>query len=192
MKFDLHIKDATIEDISAIGNILKNKTVLPEGNQIREDEDIEELVPTSNETVENFNDVEIVTDELSTEITSDVDLDQKDAKDRPWDSRIHASTKSITKNGCWKYKRGVDKDFIAQIESELDGNKPQEMFGNVAEVSQPSFGSVSQNITNEQPTPAETPPVQQFTQPTNCLRNGSPPPPEAKPSCVWRCIRATS
>jgi hypothetical protein len=37
----------------------------------------------------------------------------------PWDERIHAGTKSKKADGSWKAKRGVDKDFVAQVEAEL-------------------------------------------------------------------------
>ena len=39
----------------------------------------------------------------------------------PWNDVIHASTKSKTKDGSWKYKRGVDKGIVATVEAELKG-----------------------------------------------------------------------
>lgn len=42
-----------------------------------------------------------------------------DARGLPWDERIHASTKTFTKDGSWKYKRGVGDEVINKIESEL-------------------------------------------------------------------------
>ena len=44
-----------------------------------------------------------------------------DAKGMPFDPRIHSRTKTIKKNGLWRYKRGVDKGYIAQVEKELVG-----------------------------------------------------------------------
>lgn len=37
----------------------------------------------------------------------------------PWDVRIHASTKTKTVDGAWKNKRGVDKEVLASVETEL-------------------------------------------------------------------------
>ena len=36
----------------------------------------------------------------------------------PWDQRIHASTKTFTKDGKWRYKKGVSEAEIAQIEAQ--------------------------------------------------------------------------
>lgn len=37
----------------------------------------------------------------------------------PWDARIHAETKSKNKDGTWRSKRNMDKDFMATIEAQL-------------------------------------------------------------------------
>lgn len=37
----------------------------------------------------------------------------------PWDSRIHASSKTLTADGCWRQRRGISKDYREQIEQEL-------------------------------------------------------------------------
>jgi hypothetical protein len=42
-----------------------------------------------------------------------------DARGLPWDKRIHASTKTQTQDGLWKYARGVDKLLVPQVEAEL-------------------------------------------------------------------------
>lgn len=44
-----------------------------------------------------------------------------DSKGFNWDARIHAKSKATNKDGSWRYKRGVDKGFIDQIEAELKG-----------------------------------------------------------------------
>ena len=62
-------------------------------------------------------------------VTQDADADQTvtshsngvetDSDGLPWDHRIHASTKTQTKDGKWKKKRGVDKELVDQVEAEL-------------------------------------------------------------------------
>ncbi len=47
-----------------------------------------------------------------------------DSAGYPWDARIHASTKTTTADGKWKYKRGVDATIKAAIEAELKGDMP--------------------------------------------------------------------
>ena len=42
----------------------------------------------------------------------------------PWDKRIHASTKTKKKDGCWKAKKGVDPGLVVDIETTLRGNSP--------------------------------------------------------------------
>ena len=57
-----------------------------------------------------------------------------DVNGLPWDGRIHASTKTKTVNGAWKNKRGVDKEVLAQVETELKGVMAIPTPGAVAEV----------------------------------------------------------
>lgn len=53
----------------------------------------------------------------TTAIASDVELDSRGL---PWDGRIHASTKTrLAKDDSWKLKRGLDAEYVAQIEAEL-------------------------------------------------------------------------
>jgi len=44
---------------------------------------------------------------------------ETDADGLPWDHRIHASTKTKTKDGRWKRKRGVDPDTVTDVEADL-------------------------------------------------------------------------
>lgn len=37
----------------------------------------------------------------------------------PWDARIHSGGKSVNADGSWRYKKGVDKTVIQQVEAEL-------------------------------------------------------------------------
>ena len=42
-----------------------------------------------------------------------------DTDGTPWDERIHASTKTKSKNGVWKKKRGIDDELFKSIMAEL-------------------------------------------------------------------------
>lgn len=42
-----------------------------------------------------------------------------DTKGLPWDSRIHAVTQGINKDGSWRYRRGVEDAYIETVEKEL-------------------------------------------------------------------------
>lgn len=47
---------------------------------------------------------------------------ETDSKGLPWDERIHATTKTKTKKGEWKKRKGVDKATIAKVEEELQSS----------------------------------------------------------------------
>lgn len=49
------------------------------------------------------------------------DFIDTDARGMAWDERIHASTRTKLVNGNWKNKRGVDPQYLAQVEAELMG-----------------------------------------------------------------------
>ena len=40
----------------------------------------------------------------------------RDARGMKWDSRIHAASKALTKDGSWRYRRNVSDDVIKSIE----------------------------------------------------------------------------
>lgn len=42
-----------------------------------------------------------------------------DSDGYPYDNRIHSAGKSINRDGTWRYKKGVEKDFIKQVEATL-------------------------------------------------------------------------
>ena len=42
-----------------------------------------------------------------------------DSAGLPWDGRIHASSKAVNKDGTWRRRRNLDKDFIENVEAEL-------------------------------------------------------------------------
>jgi hypothetical protein len=44
---------------------------------------------------------------------------QLDSRGFPWDARIHSSTRSLCKNGSWKYLRGVTDEAKAIVETQI-------------------------------------------------------------------------
>jgi hypothetical protein len=46
---------------------------------------------------------------------------EKDSAGTPYDARIHAASKTQTKNGEWKALKGVDKIYFAKIRAEIRG-----------------------------------------------------------------------
>lgn len=44
---------------------------------------------------------------------------EKDGEGLPWDKRIHSSSRKFIKDGTWRLKKGVDKDLVEQVKSEL-------------------------------------------------------------------------
>lgn len=47
-----------------------------------------------------------------------------DSRGLPYDTRIHASSKATTKDGSWRYKRGITDEEIAKVEAELRSKQP--------------------------------------------------------------------
>lgn len=79
----------------------------------------------------------------------------------PWDARIHAETKAQKKDGTWRTKRGVDKDYVKQITDELRAQH--------SDVSQATIPPVPGQAQQE----ATAPPPPTVSAPTNT----APPPP---------------
>lgn len=79
--------------------------------------------PLSSETLEVETPLEFLQN-FATEIkeviepTANVELD---ALGFWWDKRIHASTKTKTKDGIWKLKRDVDTNLVQQVQEEQKG-----------------------------------------------------------------------
>lgn len=48
-----------------------------------------------------------------------------DANNLPWDERIHAGTKTKTKKGIWKARKGVHDKTVTVVEAELRARVPQ-------------------------------------------------------------------
>lgn len=58
--------------------------------------------------------------ETTLDIGHETDATTLDKRGFPWDSRIHAGSKTQNKDLTWKYKPGVDKDvLVPQVEAEL-------------------------------------------------------------------------
>ena len=62
-----------------------------------------------------------------------------DVKGTPWDARIHAKTQTKNADDTWRYKRGVAKTLIAEVEAELSA------------VAQPAEVPVDPNVVLGQP-----------------------------------------
>lgn len=64
---------------------------------------------------------EVQADTTTTSTTSATASDvEVDSRGLPWDGRIHASTKTrLAKDNSWKLKRGLDPQYVEQIEAEL-------------------------------------------------------------------------
>ncbi len=59
------------------------------------------------------------------DIGQETDASTLDKAGLPWDSRIHAKTKTTNKDGTWKYAVGVDREvLVPQVEAELRQQYP--------------------------------------------------------------------
>lgn len=59
------------------------------------------------------------------DIGHETDATKLDKAGLPWDSRIHAKTKTTNKDGTWKYAVGVDREvLVPQVEAELRKEYP--------------------------------------------------------------------
>ena len=56
--------------------------------------------------------------------TTSEDSEELDDNGIAWDVRIHATTKTKTKDGKWKYKRSLDENVRQEVEEELKGAAP--------------------------------------------------------------------
>lgn len=75
-----------------------------------------EEIPTAPKLLEVVNNTPSA-DEPSPSSSEGVDVDSDGL---PWDARIHASSKAIlAKTQQWKKKRGVEAEFVAEVEAEL-------------------------------------------------------------------------
>lgn len=105
------------------------------GKQIEEEKELSDLgvdpfvkfagsIPKDADVIaDSMNQTEEVTDHSEEERQS-VPSGEVDVNGMPWDKRIHASSKSINKDGSWRYQRGVDKETIVKIEAQLRASKP--------------------------------------------------------------------
>lgn len=52
------------------------------------------------------------------------DTSKVDSKGVMWDERIHSETRNQNNDGTWRLRRGVDKDLVAQVLAEQNGDAP--------------------------------------------------------------------
>lgn len=85
-----------------------------------------------------------------------------DSKGLPWDGRIHASSRALTKDGAWRYKRGVEDSQIRSVEYELIAKIKNDVpvtLPPVQTMSTPSFPSTPPNGPQIPPVPVAPPPM---------------------------------
>lgn len=98
MKFDITIKDATLEEFLNLQNKLGAVTVAP--------------IPAMDEP------------ETETETETDSDGEGVDADGLPWDERIHSSSKKKTAKGVWVRRRGLQDAEYEEVKAEITGAEP--------------------------------------------------------------------
>lgn len=52
-----------------------------------------------------------------------------DTRNLPWDERLHSRGQTKNADGSWRIKRGLDDDYVKQIEAELLGLEPNDFAG---------------------------------------------------------------
>lgn len=144
MKFDLTIKDASLNEIDALVKFLstpkKDEHVISmdgvsfaakQNGKIREVANLGEIptesraeqMPHGNGGVVNIvNYAGPVQTEQEEQSSTDDVTGVFDKDGLPWDERIHSSNKKMTAKGVWTRKRGVQDSLVEQVEAELRGN----------------------------------------------------------------------
>lgn len=122
-----------------------------------------------------------------------------DAKGFPWDGRIHASSKTVTKDGSWRYRRGVDDDEIRKVETELKSKMAAVPAFNQPPIPQPVISPVPpvMPLVDQAPVPVAAPvqPVMQQPAPQQpaaqpMYDNIHVPPAATKPAHTLDTFRA--
>lgn len=102
-----------------------------------------------------------------------------DASGLPWDERIHSGSKAVLESGerkgCFRYKRGVDKDLVLQVENELRASLSSPQVAPVVNVEASDATGMVQT-----PAPVATPPPPQAA-PTAPPQAAPAPVPSAPP-----------
>lgn len=107
MKFDLIIKDASLEEVSEVLAKINTGRVAYTAPLVIQETTEQELASESSEEVSSNEDVAGVVD--------------KDGF--PWDARIHSGNKKMTAKGVWTRRRGVTDLEVANVEAELRSNQ---------------------------------------------------------------------
>jgi hypothetical protein len=72
---------------------------------------------------------------------------ETDSRGLPWDERIHSSSKEKNKDGSWRYKRGVDKNLLPQVEAELlAGRSPNQSTAPMPVIAPPPLPTIPVEI----------------------------------------------
>nr|UVX62861.1 MAG: hypothetical protein [Bacteriophage sp.] len=109
------------------------------------------LVSGTNDNGTNANKSSAPEVETPVNIGHETDATTLDKAGLPWDSRIHAKTKTTNKDGTWKYAVGVDREvLVPQVEAELRA-------AGYGQTEQPTTPPAAVTPPPGAPTPAATP-----------------------------------
>lgn len=64
---------------------------------------------------------------LEPKVSGEVENMDLDARGVAWDARVHASSKTKTKDGSWRARRGVDEVLLKEVESKRYGVTPKQV-----------------------------------------------------------------
>ena len=87
------------------------------------------------------------TENVANPVVLPTDSPVLDANGLLWDKRIHSSSKELNRDGTWRRRRGVEPEYVRQVEAE---------FTEVKEVTAENSTQVAPNMTLIPPAPAET------------------------------------
>lgn len=107
----------------------------------------------------------------------------------PHDTRIHAGSAAVLKDGTWRLKRGVDAELVKAVEDELKAlvaNGPVETLSAAPPPPPPEQQTTSAPEGGQQPAPPPPPPPEQQTQPA------PPPPPAGVPTTFPEFLQAVT
>lgn len=102
MKFDIIVKDVSLEELPSLVSKLTGATSTENTTVYA----TQPNVSTQSNNVEE--------DDSSVDVSG-----QTDSEGLPWDARIHSSSKGKTTNGVWKAKRGRTEEEYTAVKSQL-------------------------------------------------------------------------
>lgn len=125
LKISLELSEATPKEVDALvcfltvcGGGKAEETVPESAFTLKEDAPAEQkwgpsLVPAPSANPSNASETATSAGSVAP-VTSNIDK-----SGLPWDERIHASTRTLTADGLWRKKRGIDEAAVTAVEAEL-------------------------------------------------------------------------